>query len=77
MMDTLRKDWTMSTTDAPPPKPKEAQAPTALEMLIRLQNQNVEIIKQLRSMNSKLTFFVVVLILVIILQFVVSLLSLG
>jgi hypothetical protein len=76
-MDTLRKDWMMSTSDMPPSKPKEAQAPTALEMLIRLQNQNVEIIKQLRSMNGKLTFFVVILVLVIILQFVASLLNLG
>jgi hypothetical protein len=55
----------------PPP------TPTPLEMLVKIHNQNVETIKQLRGINSKLTFFVVVLIIAFVLQFLASLLTLG
>lgn len=58
------------------PTPQPPASPTALEMLIKMHNQNVEIIKLLRSQNSKLTFFVVILILAIILQFIASLMTL-
>jgi hypothetical protein len=47
--------------------------PTALEVLIMIQRQNAEIIKELRGINGKLLFFVVILILAIVLQFVASL----
>jgi hypothetical protein len=38
-----------------------------------IQRQNAEIIRELRGINGKLLFFVVILILAIVLQFVASL----
>jgi hypothetical protein len=50
--------------------------PTPLEMLVKIHNQNAETIKELRGINGKLKFFVVVLILAIILQACATLLTL-
>jgi hypothetical protein len=55
----------------PTPKPVQTPAvPTALEVLIMLQNQNTEIIKQLRNLNSKVSFFVWLAGIMIVLQVV-------
>lgn len=48
--------------------PVQIPADSPLEALLTLQRQNAVIIKELKAANGKLTFFVVVLILAIILQ---------
>jgi hypothetical protein len=51
--------------------------PTPLEMLVQIRNQNAATIKELKAINGKLNFFIAVLIIAFVLQFLASLFMIG